>query len=117
MKQRTFLTNWQRLMRVRLLDQAKNDLVALGQYYRDVGGDVLARKMVARIKTPMLSLKDHPGIAPSYELAPGIRRLVVANGAFLVFYRVRADVEVLHIRRAERDSATGEELGQIVIKE
>ena len=111
------MTNWPRLMRVRLLDQAKNDLVALGQYYRDVGGDVLVRKMVGRIKTPVLSLKDHPDIAPSYELAPGIRRLVVANGAFLVFYRVRADVEVLHIRRAERDSATGEELGQIVIKE
>ena len=104
-------------MRVRLLDQAKNDLVALGQYYRDVGGDVRARKMVARIKTPVLSLKDNPDIAPSYEFAPGIRRLVVANGAFLVFYRVRADVEVLHIRRAERDSATGDELRQIVIKE
>ncbi len=111
------MTNWPRLMRVRLLDQAKNDLVALGQYYRDVGGDVLVRKMVGRIKTPVLSLKDNPGIAPSYELAPGIRRLVVANGAFLVFYRVRADVEVLHIRRAERDSATGEGLGQIPAKE
>ena len=104
-------------MRVRLLHQAKTDLVALGQYDREVGGDVLARKMVARIKTPMLSLKDHPGIAPSYELAPGIRRLVVANGAFLVFYRVRADVEVLHIRRAERDSATGDELGQVALRE
>ena len=117
MTQWTFLTNWPRLMRVRLLDQAKADLVALGQHYRDVGGDVLARKMVARIKTPLLSLKDNSDIAPSYELAPGIRRLVVANGAFLVFYRVRADVEVLHIRRAERDSATGDELGQVALKE
>jgi hypothetical protein len=42
---------------------------------------------------------------------------VVAKGAFLVFYRVRVDVEVLHIRRAERDSATGDELGQIANKE
>ena len=33
------------------------------------------------------------------------------------FYRVRADVEVLHIRRAERDSATGDGLEQIAIKE
>ena len=104
-------------MRVRLLHQAKTDLVALGQYDREVGGDVLARKMVARIKTPVLSLKDNPDIAPSYELAPGVRRLVVANGALLVFYRVRADVEVLHIRRAERDSATGDGLEQIAIKE
>jgi plasmid stabilization system protein ParE len=95
MKQRTSLTNWQRLMRVRLLDQAKTDLVALGQYYRDVGGDVLARKMVARIKTPVLSLKDNPDIAPSYELAPGIRRLVVAKGAFLVFYPIESAIRLL----------------------
>ncbi len=93
-------------MRVRLLDQAKDDLFELGQYYQEVGGDVLARKMIARIKQPVLSLKDMPEVGSPYELAPGIRRLVVASGIFLVFYRVRTDVEVLHIRRAERSPAT-----------
>jgi plasmid stabilization system protein ParE len=93
-------------MRVRLLDQAKADLVELGQYYREVGSDLLARKMIARIKQPVLLLKDMPEVGAPYELAPGVRRLLVASGIFLVFYRVRADVEVLHIRRAERSPAT-----------
>jgi len=97
-------------MRVRLLDQAKADLLELGQYYREVGGDVLARKMIARIKQPVLSLKNTPEIGSSYELAPGIRRLVVTGGIFLVFYRVRVDVEILHIRRAERSPATTNDL-------
>lgn len=97
-------------MRVRLLDQAKADLTELGQYYREVGGDVLARKMVARIKQPVLSLKDTPDVGSPYELAPGVRRLVVAGGIFLVFYRVSADVEILHIRRAERAPITKDAL-------
>lgn len=92
-------------MRVRLLDQAKADLVEVGRYYREVGGDVLAREIIARIKQPVLSLKDTPEIGSPYELAPGVRRLVVAGGIFLVFYRVRANVEILHIRRAERSPA------------
>lgn len=97
-------------MRVRLLDQAKADLAEQIQHYLEVGGELLARKMLARIKGPILALKNNPGIAPPYEMAPGIRRLVVADGAFLVFYRVRGDVEVLHIRRSERAPATVEDM-------
>lgn len=100
-------------MRVRLLDQAKADLLEHGRYYREIGGDVLARKMVIRIKQPVLALHKNAGIASLYELAPGIHRLVVAGGAFLVFYRVLADVEVLHIRRAEREPVTTEFLEDI----
>jgi plasmid stabilization system protein ParE len=101
-------------MRVRLLDQAKADLVEHVDHYREVGGHTLARKMLARIKGPVLALKDKPDIAQPYELAPGIRRLVVADGAFLVFYRVRSDVEVLHIRRAEREPVTADDLERVV---
>jgi plasmid stabilization system protein ParE len=50
-----------------------------------------------------LVLRDFPERPPIYELAPGVRRLVVASGAFLVFYRLRDNVEVLHVRRAERE--------------
>ncbi|MHB1591199.1 MAG: type II toxin-antitoxin system RelE/ParE family toxin [Sulfuricella sp.] len=97
-------------MRVRLLDQAKADLAEHDRHYREVGGELLARKMLARIKGPVLALKDNPGIAPPYEMALGIRRLVVADGAFLVFYRVHVDVEVLHIRRSERAPVTSEDM-------
>ena len=93
-------------MRVKFLDQAKVDLVEIDAHYREVGGAVLARRMRARLKEPVQALHDHPEFAPLYELAPGVRRLVVAGGAFLVFYRVLADVEVLHIRRAEREPVT-----------
>lgn len=97
-------------MRVRFLDQARADLVEINAYYRDVGGVALARTMLARLKTPVVALKDNPDLAQEYELAPGIRRLVVAHGAFLVFYRVRDSIEVLHIRRAEREPVSGVEL-------
>ena len=87
-------------MRVKFLAQARSDLLALNEYYREIGGAVLA-------------LRDNPEIAPPYELAPGFRRLVAAGGAFLVFYRVRCDVDVLHIRRAERESVPESFLAQI----
>ena len=100
-------------MRVKLLEQAKLDLLKLARHYQEIGGITLARKMVALIKQPILSLGDNPGIAPLYELAPGIRRLVVADGAFLVFYRLKTDVEVLHIRRAERLPVVADDLNII----
>jgi plasmid stabilization system protein ParE len=97
-------------MRVKFLEQAKIDLIEQNHYYREMGGVALASKMLARMKTPILALKDNPEIAQPYELAPDIRRLVVARGAFLVFYRVRANIEVLHIRRSERMPVAAHEL-------
>lgn len=98
-------------MRVRFLGQAKADLLEIAQYYRGVGGAALAARMLDGIKGPVLALGGNPGIAQPYELAPGIRRLVVAGGAFLVFYRIRDNVEVLHVRRAERMPASANDLG------
>lgn len=100
-------------MHVRFLGQAKEDMVEIQQYYRQSGGIVLAKKMLRQIKLPVLKLESNPKAAPLYELAPGIHRLVVAKGAFLVFYRVLADVEVLHLRRAEREPVKAEFLEEI----
>lgn len=100
-------------MRVRFLDQAKTDLMEHIQYYREIGGTTLANKMLARIKAPVLALKDNPEIAQPYELAPGVRRMVVARGAFLVFYRVSINIEVLHIRRSERMPVSEHELDSL----
>lgn len=97
-------------MRVKFLDQAKADLVACNEYYRNLGGSSLANNMLARIKKFVSALKDNPEIAPEYELAPDIRRLVVANGKFLVFYRVSETIEVLHILRSERMPVSAHEL-------
>lgn len=95
-------------MRVKFLDQAKEDLAEIKQHYRKIGGVLLARKMIQQIKLPVLALEHNPEIAPPYEMSPGIRRLVVADGAFLVFYRSHIDVEVIHVRRAEREPVTAE---------
>lgn len=97
-------------MRVKFLDRAKADLLDHNKYFRELGGEKLASKMLERIKAPVMALKDNPEIAPPYTLAPGIRRLVAASGAFLIFYRVGADIEVLHIRRSERMPVSAHEL-------
>ncbi len=98
-------------MRVELSDTAKLDLQHIGAHYAVVGGAALAHRMVGNIKKDVLALANNPFLAPSYELFPGLRRLVVAKGLFLAFYRVntgqegmeRARIEVVHVRRAERE--------------
>lgn len=100
-------------MRVKFLDPAKADLVKCNEYYRNLGDSTLASKMLAKIKKPILALKDNPEIAPEYELAPGVRRLVVADGKFLVFYRISEAIEVLHIRRSERMPVSAHELKMV----
>lgn len=90
-------------MRVKFEDEAKLDLIEIGDHYLGAGGRVLALRMVRGIRAEIAVLADNPNLAPAYELAPGLRRLVAANGAFLVFYRVNTRVEVVHVRRAERE--------------
>lgn len=101
-------------MRVRFLDAAKADLIEIFDHYREVGGIALARRMLKRIKAPTMTLKDYPELAKTYDPRSGIRRLVVADGTYLLFYRVRADVEILHVRRTERMPVTAQELEQLV---
>jgi plasmid stabilization system protein ParE len=96
-------------MQVKLTDSAIEDLSEIGRYYFKVGGVTLASSVVAQIKKDVMSLTNYT--APRYELVPGIRRLVVAKGAFLVFHRVTDTViEVIHVRRSERLPATESDL-------
>uniref|UniRef100_E6QQG8 Plasmid stabilization system protein n=1 Tax=mine drainage metagenome TaxID=410659 RepID=E6QQG8_9ZZZZ len=80
------------------------------QYYLDEGGHSLALRMIQLIRAEIALLSEHPYKAPAYEFAPGVRRLVVASGSYLVFYRVTQAVEILHVRRSERVRATGKDL-------
>lgn len=93
---------------------ARVDLAEIGDHYQDVGGKALALRMVRGIRREVLALADNPHIAPPYELAPNIHRLVVAKGAFLVFYRVSDCVEVVHVRRAEREPTDVEYLDGVL---
>lgn len=98
-------------MRVRFLAKANADLIEIGDYYRDLGGNPLATKLVRGIRRDVSTiLADNPLAAPVYELLPGLRRLVVTKGAFLVFYRVADFIDVVHVRRAERAPVDAEDL-------
>ena len=97
-------------MQIEYLAVAQRDLIDISGYYRDIGGGQLARKMVAKIKSEIIVLADYSGAAPFYEIASNVRRLVVAGGAYLVFYRVMQHVQILHIRRGERAPAIAEDI-------
>lgn len=98
-------------MRIKYEDEAKLDLLGIRDYYRDIGANQLAMRMIKQIRSDINALLNYT--APPYELVPRVRRLVVANGAFLVFHRINeaeSIVEILHVRRSERESATQKDL-------
>ena len=97
-------------MRIEYLSSAAADLEDIKCHYLEVGGNPLALRMVRRIREAAARLADNPYIAPPYELATDLHCMVVAKGAFLVFYRVVDHVEVVHVRRSEREPVTAEEL-------
>ena len=62
----------------------------------------MSRKLLKRMRDEIGLLKTLPESGPVYPMVPGVRRLVIAKGAFLVFYRLATSVQVVHIRRSER---------------
>lgn len=97
-------------MRIEFLPSARLDLIEIAEHYRKVSGNALAMRMIGQIKSQIEVLADYPEFAALYEWVPGIRRLVVANGAYLVFYRISSNVQILHIRRGERVPAKVEDM-------
>lgn len=98
-------------MRIKYEHEAKLDLLGIRDYYRDVGGNQLAMRMIKQIRSDINALLTYK--APAYELVLGIRRLVVAKGAFFAFHRINeadSTIEILHVRRAERDPASEKNL-------
>jgi plasmid stabilization system protein ParE len=81
------------------------------RHYLAVGGNTLALKIIKAIRAEIATLSEQPNRAPAYDLAPNVRRLVVANGIYLVFYRVTEVIEILHVRRAEQSPATEKDMG------
>jgi len=81
------------------------------RYYLKVGGNTLALKIIKAIRAEIATLSEQPNRAPAYDLAPNVRRLVVAKGIYLVFYRVTEVIEILHVRRSEQAPATEKDMG------
>lgn len=97
-------------MRIDYLPLAAENIQDIKLHFLMKGGKMLALKMIQLIRADIALLSEHPHKAPSYALMPGVRRLVVANGLYLVFYRVTDAIEVLHVRRAERAPAVEDDL-------
>ncbi|MDP3743365.1 MAG: type II toxin-antitoxin system RelE/ParE family toxin [Methylotenera sp.] len=98
-------------MWIKYEDEAKLDLLGIRDYYRDIGGNQLAMRMIKQIRSDINALLTYE--APPYELVPDVHRLVVANGAFLVFHRIieaESVIEILHVRRSERVPATQKDI-------
>ncbi len=98
-------------MRIKYLPIAESNFDDIGDYYFKVGGNQLARRMIKQIRSDIKALLNYT--APPYELVPGIHRLVVAKGAYLAFHRINeanSIIEVLHVRRSEREPATEKDL-------
>lgn len=93
-------------MRIEYLAEATEDMEDIKRHYVEAGGKSLALRMVRRIREETARLSDNPYIAPPYEFAPGLRRLVVVGGTFLVYYGVTDRIEILHVHRAEREPVT-----------
>lgn len=74
-----FLQNLKPVMLIEYLPMAVSDLYDMGDHYRKVGGNKLARRMVGGVKSEILVLRDFPELPPIYELAPGVRRPVVLS--------------------------------------
>ena len=47
-------------MRIKFLSEARQELIDCNQYYIEAGGQVLARRMLLRIKKPILALRRPP---------------------------------------------------------
>ena len=91
-------------MQLEITRRAQRNLRQIGFHYMELGGLVLAETMLDRIESRFGQLLEFPYSAPVYKYKPNLRRLVVADGLFLVFYRIEQDIiQVVHIRRAEQD--------------
>lgn len=102
-------------MRIRYQPLSINNINNINHHYIKQGGNALALRMIRAIRSEISTLLNNPYKAPPYVLVPEVRRLVAAKGAFLVFHRINeADsiIEILHVRRSERESATQKDLKQ-----
>lgn len=97
-------------MQIKYQPLSVDNIMDIKRHYIEQGGNVLALRMIKNIRSEISTLSLNPKKAPPYEFAPNIRRLVVNDGNYLVFYRVTEMVEILHVRRSERMPATEKDM-------
>jgi toxin ParE1/3/4 len=93
-------------MKVRYTPQAFSDRERIFEYLRErsAGG---ARNVIASIRETVKRLEDNP--LSGYKADnPEVRVIFVVRYPYKIFYRVRDEVEILHIRHTSRRAWTGD---------
>ena len=88
-------------MRIVYLPQADTDLLEI---FLSIAteNEPAAHRLIDRLRTAVLRLRDHPRSAPAREdIGADVRGLSVAG--YVVLYRVSDDVQIVRIVHAARD--------------
>jgi toxin ParE1/3/4 len=93
-------------MRIRYTPAAFADRERILDYLRErsAGG---ARNVAASIRDAIAQLKEHPESGYRTE-NPDVRIKFVVRYPYKIFYRVRDDIEILHIRHTSRRARKGD---------
>jgi toxin ParE1/3/4 len=93
-------------MKVRYTPEAFADRERIFEYLRDRSA-AGAKNVIASIRETVRQLEDHP--LSGYETEdPNVRVIFVTRYPYKIFYRVRDEVEILHIRHTSRRAWTGD---------
>ncbi|WP_424596122.1 type II toxin-antitoxin system RelE/ParE family toxin [Bradyrhizobium sp.] len=93
-------------MRVRYTPEAFSDREQIIEYLGERSA-IGARNVAASIRKTVAQLKDHPQSGYRTD-DPDVRVIFVARYPYKIFYRVRDEVEILHIRHTSRRAWTGD---------
>ena len=95
-------------MQVKFRPEALQDIEEIADWYNEQGGKAVALKMIERIECKIPLLENNPYLAPEYKAVPEVRFLTVADGLFIMFYRIKSEtVEILHVRRSRQKDWIG----------
>ena len=92
-------------MKVRYTPEAFADRERIFEYLRERSA-AGAKNVIASIRETVRQLEDHP--LSGYETEDSnVRVIFVTRYPYKIFYRVRDEVEILHIRHTSRRAWTG----------
>ena len=91
-------------MYINFSTQARDDLRQAAREALENGSEGAANQLLTRLHQSLQQLLHYPNSASPYTARPEYRRqvVIVQDGLFLIFYRVRGDaIEVVHLRRTK----------------
>lgn len=86
-------------MKLSFIGSARQDLRKIARYHECGYGRSVALQVVQEIKRDIMSLVVRLAEVPPYEPVPGVHCDIIVEGAYLLFYRINATVEILRIQR------------------